>query len=55
MLVKSFDLCEEWEYQKEAICTALRYLLDSEYANLRDLAFRNFSISMAPYGAQAVR
>jgi type III restriction enzyme len=32
------ELCGDREYQKDAIRTALRYLLGGEYANLRDLA-----------------
>lgn len=35
-------LCEEREYQKEAIRTALRYLLGQEYGSLLDLARANF-------------
>lgn len=36
------ELCENREYQKEAIRAALRYLLGGEYRNLRDLAAKNF-------------
>ncbi len=36
------ELCGAREYQKEAIRTALRFLLGGEYANLRDLAHKNF-------------
>jgi type III restriction enzyme len=36
------ELCEDREYQKEAIRITLRYLLGGEYHNLRDLAKRNF-------------
>src|ERR1051325_9575702 len=36
------ELCEDREYQKEAIRVALRYLLGGEYENLRDLARRNY-------------
>lgn len=36
------ELCEDREYQKEAIRVALRYLLGGEYANLRALARRNY-------------
>ena len=32
------ELCGTREYQKEAICTALRYLLGGKYDNLRELA-----------------
>lgn len=35
-------LCEEREYQKEAIRIALRYMLSGEYADLRDLARENW-------------
>jgi len=35
-------LCGNREYQKEAIYTALRYLLSGEYRDLRDLAQKNF-------------
>ena len=35
------ELCQDREYQKEAIRTALRYLLGGEYGNLRDLAKAN--------------
>ena len=36
------ELCHDREYQKEAIRTALRYLLGQAYGNLRDLAKVNF-------------
>ena len=36
------SLCDNREYQKDAIRVALRYLLGSEYKNLRDLAEKNF-------------
>jgi len=36
------ELCEYREYQKEALRTALRYLLGGEYANLRALARANY-------------
>src|SRR3989344_5289155 len=36
------ELCGSREYQKEAIRTALRYLLGGEYRDLRDLAAKNF-------------
>ena len=36
------ELCGDREYQKEAIRTALRYLLGGEYANLRELAKANY-------------
>ncbi len=36
------ELCGDREYQKEAIRTALRYLLGGEYANLRALAKANY-------------
>jgi type III restriction enzyme len=36
------ELCDEREYQKEAIRTALRFLLGQEYASLTDLAKANF-------------
>jgi type III restriction enzyme len=36
------ELCSDREYQKEAIRTALRYLVGGEYANLRELAKKNF-------------
>ena len=35
-------LCGNREYQKEAIRTALRYLLSGRYQNLKDLAEENF-------------
>jgi len=35
------ELCGDREYQKEAIQTALRFLLAGEYANLRELAKEN--------------
>ena len=37
------ELCDLREYQKEAIRTTLRYLLGRKYANLRELAERNFN------------
>ena len=37
------ELCGTREYQKDAIRVALRYLLGSEYRDLRDLATKNFS------------
>jgi type III restriction enzyme len=36
------ELCGVREYQKDAIRTALRYLLGGEYKNLRDLTAANF-------------
>jgi len=36
------ELCGVREYQKEAIRTALRYLLGGEYRDLRELAGKNF-------------
>lgn len=36
------ELCENREYQKEAIRAALRYLLGGEYQDLRNLAAKNF-------------
>lgn len=36
------ELCGSREYQKDAIRTALRYLLGGKYANLRELARENF-------------
>ncbi len=39
------ELCETREYQKEAIRTALRYLLGGKYANLRELARENFEVN----------
>lgn len=36
------ELCSDREYQKQAIRTALRYLLGGEYANLHDLARKNY-------------
>lgn len=36
------ELCGSRDYQKEAIRTALRYLLGGEYRDLRDLAKKNF-------------
>jgi type III restriction enzyme len=36
------ELCGDREYQKEAIRTALRFLLGGEYGSLRDLARQNF-------------
>ena len=36
------ELCDDREYQKEALRTTLRYLLSGEYGNLRDLAKANY-------------
>lgn len=36
------ELCGDREYQKEAIFTALRFLLSGNYTNLRDLADENY-------------
>ncbi len=36
------ELCENREYQTEAIRAALRYLLGGEYRDLRDLSVKNF-------------
>ena len=36
------ELCVDREYQKEAIRTALRFLLGGDYANLTELAKANF-------------
>src|SRR5262245_61397570 len=36
------QLCDDREYQKEAIRTTLRYLLGQEYNGLRELAKANF-------------
>jgi type III restriction enzyme len=36
------ELCEDREYQKDAIRISLRYLLGGEYANLRELARANY-------------
>lgn len=36
------ELCDTREYQKDAIRTALRFLLSGEYSNLRSLAKENF-------------
>ena len=50
------ELCGDREYQKEAIRTALRYLLGGEYRNLADLAEKNFDenpILAARYGSWA--
>jgi type III restriction enzyme len=50
------ELCATREYQKEAICTTLRYLLGGEYANLRALAKANYadnSTLAARYGSWA--
>jgi len=49
------ELCGIREYQKEAIFTALRYLLGGEYRDLRNLAVSNFennSILQEKYGSQ---
>ena len=40
------ELSDIREYQKNAIRTALRYLLGNEYQNLRDLARKTSSIMM---------
>jgi type III restriction enzyme len=48
------ELCDDREYQKDAIRTALRYLLGQEYASLRALAKANFednAILHARYGS----
>ena len=50
------ELCGDREYQKDAIRTALRYLLGGEYANLRALAKANFAANptlIARYGSWA--
>ncbi|MEK7547290.1 MAG: DEAD/DEAH box helicase family protein [Patescibacteria group bacterium] len=50
------ELCGIREYQKEAIRTALRYLLGGEYRNLRELAGKNFersSILRDKYGSRS--
>jgi type III restriction enzyme len=50
------ELCGDREYQKEAIRTALRYLLGGEYPNLRALAKANYaenSLLEARYGSWA--
>ncbi len=50
------ELCGDREYQKDAIRTALRYLLGGEYANLRALARANFEENLslqARYGSWA--
>jgi type III restriction enzyme len=36
------ELCIHREYQKDAIRTALRFLLGGRYANLREMAKENF-------------
>lgn len=36
------ELCENREYQKDAIRAAMRYLLGGEYRDLRDLVAKNF-------------
>lgn len=41
------ELCGDREYQKEAIRTALRYLLGGRYADLRALARENFDVNPA--------
>lgn len=49
------ELCGLREYQKEAIRTALRYLLSGEYRDLRDLATKNFernAVLRDKYGTQ---
>lgn len=48
------ELCDDREYQKDAIRTALRYLLGQEYGSLLDLAKANFDenpILHARYGS----
>ena len=48
------ELCKDREYQKEAIRTALRYLLGGEYGTLQDLAKTNYtdsSVLHARYGS----
>lgn len=50
------ELCSDREYQKEAIRTALRYLLGGEYLNLRALAHANYDANPlleARYGSWA--
>lgn len=50
------ELCDSREYQKDAIRTALRYLLSGEYLNLRTLAKENFEenpVLEARYGSWA--
>jgi type III restriction enzyme len=50
------ELCGDREYQKEAIRTALRYLLGGEYETQRDLARANFDDNetlQARYGSWA--
>ena len=42
------QLCEDREYQKEAIRTALRFLLGGQYANLKALAKENFEGFASP-------
>ena len=38
------ELCGHRDYQKEAICTTLRFLLGGKYANLRVLAEEHFRV-----------
>ena len=48
------ELCGSREYQKEAIRTALRYMVGGEYPNLRELAKTNYdqnSIFEERYGS----
>lgn len=50
------ELCGEREYQKEAIRTALRYLLSGEHSDLRELARKNYDTNPtleACYGSWA--
>jgi len=50
------ELCGTREYQKDAIRTALRYLLSGEYSDLRSLAKENFEdnpVLEARYGSWA--
>lgn len=49
------ELCGNREYQKDALRSALRYLLGKEYRDLRDLAGKNFeqnSILREKYGSR---
>src|SRR5574337_260517 len=39
------ELCEDREYQKEAIRSVLRYLCGKKYANLRELSKENFDVN----------
>jgi type III restriction enzyme len=48
------ELCGSRNYQKEAIQTALRYMLGGEYADLQQLAYTNFELNStlhAKYGS----